>query len=327
MLKHSLLFSHNIGLFSCSSPEINRELKRWEGHAQNVEIIRDDYGIPHIFGKSDADAIFGLLYAQCEDDFPRVEQNYIWAIGRLAEVEGEEALYSDLRARLFMTREEAIEAYHKAPEWLKKLCQAFADGINYYLHTHPEVKPRLITRFEPWMPLYFSEGSIGGDIERVSLKGIQNFYSPQVEMEPVEALLELPYLQEPKGSNGIALSGKLTKSGNAMLLINPHTSFYFRGEVHVVSEEGLNAYGAVTWGQFFVYQGFNEKTGWMHTSTYTDVIDEFVEDIDYQEEKPVYRYGEQLRPVEQIPVKLRYQTQKVPQVPEVLPPFVRIMVQ
>jgi acyl-homoserine lactone acylase PvdQ len=307
MLKHSLLSLVILVLFSCSSPEINQELSRWEGQAENVEIIRDDYGIPHVFGKSDADAVFGLLYAQCEDDFPRVEQNYIWAIGRLAEIEGEEALYSDLRAHLFMTREEAIESYHKAPDWLKKLCQAFADGVNYYLHTHPDVKPRLITRFEPWMLLYFSEGSIGGDIERVSLKGIQNFYSPQLEMEPVEALLELPYLQEPRGSNGIAISGKLTKSGNAMLLINPHTSFYFRGEVHMVSEEGLNAYGAVTWGQFFIYQGFNEKTGWMHTSTYTDVIDEFVEVVDYQDEKPVYRYGEQYRPVEQFQVKLRYQ--------------------
>ena len=89
-------------------------------------------------------------------------------------------------------------------------------------------------------------------------------------------------LKEPSGSNGFAIAGKLTRSGNAMLLINPHTSFYFRGEVHVVSEEGLNAYGAVTWGQFFVYQGFNENTGWMHTSTYVDFIDEFVEDVSQQ---------------------------------------------
>jgi acyl-homoserine lactone acylase PvdQ len=296
--------------FSCASPEINRDLARWEQQAANVEIIRDDFGVPHIYGKSDADAVFGLLYAQCEDDFPRVEQNYIWAIGRLAEVEGEEAIYSDLRARLFMTREEAINKYQSAPEWLKKLCQAFADGVNYYLHTHPKVRPRLLTRFEPWMPMYFSEGSIGGDIERVSVEGIRIFYQQQLEMKPVEAQVffpsELYFLEEPQGSNGIALSGDLTRSGNTMLLINPHTSFYFRGEVHVVSEEGLNAYGAVTWGQFFVYQGFNEKTGWMHTSTYTDVIDEFVQDVQYKDGVPMYLYGDQLRPVKTSTLTLKY---------------------
>ena len=296
-----------IAVAACSAPEPQTELSRWEAHAANIEIIRDDFGVPHIYGKTDADAVFGLLYAQCEDDFNRVERNYIWAIGRLAEVEGEDALYSDLRARLFMTEEEAIANYENSPEWLKELCDAFADGINYYLHTHPEVEPRLLTRFEPWMPMYFSEGSIGGDIERVSTRKIREFYDDSesmAELVPEEETFS-PF-EEPKGSNGFAISGDLTESGNAMLLINPHTSFYFRGEVHVVSEEGLNAYGAVTWGQFFVYQGFNEKTGWMHTSTYTDVIDEFVETIVESEGGMQYRYGEELRDVEMLEVTLKY---------------------
>ncbi len=113
-------------------------------------------------------------------------------------------------------------------------------------------------------------------------------------------------MAEPQGSNGIAISGKLTETGNTMLLINPHTSFYFRGEVHVVSEEGLNAYGAVTWGQFFVYQGFNEKTGWMHTSTYTDVMDEFKETIVKNDDNLFYQYGEELRPVQSSEIVLKY---------------------
>ena len=291
-------------LLGCSTPSTNLELERWETHAANTTIIRDDFGVPHIYGKTDADAVFGMLYAQCEDDFPRVERNYIWAIGRLAEVEGEEALASDLRARLFMTEEQAIENYSNSPEWLRKLCEAFADGINYYLHTHPEVQPQLLTRFEPWMPMYFSEGSIGGDIERVSLEGIEEFYETQ--LEPSLAQVAEPLLDEPSGSNGIAISGDLTASGDAMLLINPHTSFYFRGEMHVVSEKGLNAYGAVTWGQFFIYQGFNEKTGWMHTSTYTDVIDEFVEDMVQEDGSKMYRYGDKLRPVQVSEVTLKY---------------------
>lgn len=276
--------------------------------AERVTIMRDDFGVPHIYGKTDADAVFGLLYAQCEDDFNRVEQNYIWATGRLAEVEGEEALYSDLRAKLFMTEDQAKANYEKSPAWLKQLCNAFADGVNYYLETHPKVTPKLLTHFEPWMPMYFSEGSIGGDIERIRTSKIKAFYEGNMEIPESEliALEKQEAMAEPQGSNGIAISGNLTQSGNAMLLINPHTSFYFRGEVHVVSEEGLNAYGAVTWGQFFVYQGFNEKTGWMHTSTYTDVMDEFKENITTLDDKLLYQYGEELRAVEVSEITLRY---------------------
>ncbi len=287
------------------------DLGRWQAQAANVTIIRDDFGIPHIYGKTDADAVFGMLYAQCEDDFNRVERNYIWAIGRLAEVEGEKELYSDLRAHLFMTEDEAKANYEKSPDWLKKLCDAFADGVNFYLHTHPEVKPKLLTRFEPWFPIYFSEGSIGGDIESISTEGIEAFYEDKEGMGMGNTNLRIGEFglrinDEPRGSNGFALSGKMTASGNAMLLINPHTSFYFRPEVHVVSEEGLNVYGAVTWGQFFVYQGFNEKTGWMHTSSYTDVMDEFVETVTEENGQFFYKYGTEKRPVIAKQVSLKY---------------------
>lgn len=288
------------------APATDPEVERLAARAEKVTIIRDDYGVPHIYADTDADAVFGLLYAQAEDDFPRVERNYYWAIGRLAEAEGEDALMSDLRARLYMTTEEAIAAYESAPEWLQELCIAFADGLNYYLETHPEVEPKVITRFEPWMPMFFFEGSIGGDIEQIPLDGIRAFYGGE-EGPPTIAAAALVRDYEPRGSNGFAIAGEHTASGDAMLLINPHTSFYFRGEVHVVSNEGLNAYGAVTWGQFFVYQGFNEDTGWMHTSTRLDFMDEFVEDIVRQDDGSLmYRYGEELRPVEVSEVTLRY---------------------
>lgn len=294
---------------ACSPEGSNPELVGWETQAENITIIRDDFGVPHIYGETDADAVFGLLYAQCEDDFRRVERNFTWAIGRLAESEGESMLYSDLRARLFMTEEEAKTYYESAPEWLKELCVAWADGINYYLYTHPEVKPKVIKKYEPWMTMYFTEGSIGGDIERVSTRKIKAFYDgiegkvAEINEPPSE---EEFGLIEPQGSNGFAISGDLTASGDAMLLINPHTSFYFRGEVHAVSEEGLNAYGAVTWGQFFVYQGFNENTGWMHTSTYTDVIDEFKETIIEKEDGLYYQYGDEQRAVNAKEVTLKY---------------------
>lgn len=295
-----------------SAAVTNAETLRQDTRAANVEIIRDDYGVAHIYGKTDADAVFGLLYAQAEDDFPRVERNYIWALGRLAEVEGEDALFSDLRARLYMTEIEAREAYASAPDWLKTLCIAFADGLNYYLRTHPEVQPKLLTRFEPWMPMYFFEGSIGGDIEQVPLAGITAFYDRSREdilaglpvVAPTPAVDEAE--AEPAGSNGIALAGRHTDSGSPLLLINPHTSFYFRSEYHMVSEEGLNAYGAVTWGQFFIYQGFNENTGWMHTSTHADFMDEFVEDVVQRNGQLLYRYGERLRPVSMATENLVY---------------------
>ena len=285
-----------------------QEVKRLEAQAKRVEIIRDDFGVPHIYGSRDADVVFGLLYAQCEDDFRRVERNYLWALGRLAELEGEKELYSDLRAQLYMTTAEAKDAYQKAPEWLKVLCVAFADGINYYLHTHPEVRPQVITHYEPWMPLFFFEGSIGGDLEQISTAQLKAFYEPKATLGmKQEEKMETPLLfEEPRGSNGIAIAPSLSESGNAMLLINPHTSFYFRPEVHVVSEEGLNAYGAVTWGQFFVYQGFNEKTGWIHTSTFVDFMDEFVEDVSQKNGTYSYRYGNDTRPVETQQITLKY---------------------
>ncbi len=286
------------------------ERARLEERAARVEIIRDDFGVPHIYGKTDADAVFGMLYAQAEDDFPRIERNYVWAIGRLAEVEGEAAIFSDLRARLYMTVQEAKAAYASAPDWLRALCDAWADGLNYYLLTHPDVQPKLLTRFEPWMPMFFSEGSIGGDIEQVPVEKIARFYGGDDAGQTIASAREIEARFAPAGgSNGFAIAGERTRSGNTMLLINPHTSFYFRGEVHVVSEEGLNAYGAVTWGQFFVYQGFNEKTGWMHTSTYVDFIDEFIEDVRQVEGGLVYRYGDETRPVEVSEVTLKYKTE------------------
>jgi acyl-homoserine lactone acylase PvdQ len=306
--RHLALLALLVTVAACSPKEQapgaagDPELDRLAAIAARVEIIRDDFGVPHIYGKTDAEAVFGMLYAQAEDDFPRIERNYIWATGRLAEVDGEAAIFSDVRARLYMTVDEAKAAYAAAPDWLQALCDAYADGLNYYLATHPDVEPALLERFEPWMPMYFFEGSIGGDIERISLDKIADFYGDETLVQaPVSA-----YDGVQNASNGFAIAGEHTRSGDAMLLINPHTSFYFRGEVHVVSEEGLNAYGAVTWGQFFVYQGFNENTGWMHTSTRVDFIDEFIEDVSEVDGKLVYRYGDEMRPVESYEVTLKY---------------------
>src|SRR6185312_12797581 len=165
------------------------EIARWKREAADVTIIRDDWGIAHVYGKTDADAVFGAEYAQAEDDFNRVETNYINAMGRLAEAEGESKIYQDLRMKLFIDPATLQKQYTQSPEWLQKLMNSFADGLNYYLYKHPEVKPRVITRFEPWMALSFSEGSIGGDIERVNLTQLEAFYgqSPATHQARVSA--------------------------------------------------------------------------------------------------------------------------------------------
>ena len=155
----------------------NPEVARWEREAGNVTIIRDDWGIAHVYGKTDADAVFGMEYAQAEDDFNRVETNYINAMGRLAETEGESKIYLDLRMKLFIDPVALKTQYAASPAWLKTLMDSFADGLNFYLYKHPEVKPRVIKHFEPWMALSFTEGSIGGDIERVNLNQLEAFYS------------------------------------------------------------------------------------------------------------------------------------------------------
>src|SRR5262245_39729266 len=166
------------------------QVQRWQVQAQNVTIVRDTWGIPHVHGKTDADAVFGLLYAQAEDDFNRVETNFLLSQGRLAEADGEKEIWRDLRMRLFIDPEDMKAKYETSPSWLKALMQAWADGLNYFLATHPRVHPRVLTRFEPWMALTFSEGSIGGDIERVSLGELQAFYESKQPPAPQTAQIE-----------------------------------------------------------------------------------------------------------------------------------------
>jgi len=271
---------------------------------RQVTITRDDWGVPHIRGRTDADAVFGAIYAQAEDDFGRIEDNYLKALGRTAEAEGEAAIWRDLRQRLFVDPVDLQVKYAESPAWLRTLMDAWADGLNVYLTTHPEVRPRVITRFEPWMALSFTEGSVGGDIGRVDLEALRAFYE-RAEAQSTEAAAA-PAFSEPSGSNGFAIAPSHTRDGHALLLINPHTAFYFRSELQMTSGEGLNAYGAATWGQFFIYQGFNPALGWMHTSTGADNVDAFAETIVRRPEGVFYRYGAEERPVRTSTVTVRY---------------------
>ncbi len=318
-----------LGCSSGGDTNTNPEVADWETMAEAVTITRDDWGIAHVHGPTDAHAVFGMIYAQAEDDFNRIEQNFLLSQGRLAEAEGEGEIWRDLRMRLFIDPAEMQALYEQSPPWLVDLMDAWADGLNYYLHTHPEVTPRVLDRFEPWMALTFSEGSIGGDIERVNLGQLEAFYDAlpgalesasraaaamrAVPLAPAtfaasEVVVEEPLVDfsEPEGSNGFAVAPKNTANGNALLLINPHTSFFFRSELHMSSDEGLNAYGAVTWGQFFIYQGFNEDAGWMHTSSGVDNIDEFLVTPSVSDDVVYYAFDGEAVPMETRDVSIAY---------------------
>jgi acyl-homoserine-lactone acylase len=299
-----IIFLFFLPIQLAAQPFSATEISRYTTQSKNITIIRDNWGVPHIYGKTDADAVFGLLYAQCEDDFKRVEMNYIEKLGRMSEIKGEIALQNDLYIKLIIDSAEAVADYKKSPLWLKKLLDAYADGINFYLYKHPEVKPALLNRFKPWYPLLWTDGSIGaistGDVTE---KDVANFYLG-TEAPAIAGVSMVE--KEPTGSNGFAIAPSKTASGNAILYINPHVTFYFRPEVHVISQEGLNAYGAVTWGQFFVYQGFNEYCGWMHTSSIVDVADLYTEKIIEKGGSFYYEYNKKLKPVTKKEITLGY---------------------
>ncbi|MBS1664397.1 MAG: penicillin acylase family protein [Bacteroidetes bacterium] len=331
-----------------AQPFSEQERRRYEAEAKAVTIIQDEWGVPHIYGKTDADVVFGLMYAECQNDFSRVEKNYLEMLGRQAEAYGENYLYTDVMMRLIYDSAQAVADYEKSPAWMHKLLDAFADGVNYYLYKHPDVHPLVLKRFEPWYALMFTDGSVSAtSTGGARLDEIKNFYSKNVVaavqkaqvLSPVERMVladrgmnvseqtesqgasEVRQEEElgtgqpgiglgedvlERGSNGFALSGFRTKSEATELYINPHVPFYFRMEVQLVSEEGLNTYGAVTWGQFFIYQGFNAHCGWMHTSSFADVADLYEEKVKQDGKGWVYEYEGHTKPVTVKPFTIYY---------------------
>ena len=311
-MKHLLLLLF-VPLVAAAQQSHPSDISRWQAHAAHVTIIRDNYGIPHIYGKTDADAVFGLLYAQCEDDFKRVEMNYIDKLGRLSEVNGEKDLYADLLTRLIIDTSEAKEDYKNSPAWLHQLMDAFADGVNYYLYKHPNTKPALLHHFEPWYALLWTDGSIGAiSTAGLGKKDLKEFYGNDDGMASINQHTSFDDdnintgEERLTGSNGFAFSPSITQNGNAILYLNPHVTLYFRPEVHIVSEEGLDVYGVVTWGQFFLYQGFNKHCGWMHTSSYVDVSDSYKEKVSKIGGKWVYEYEHQSKPITQKSITISY---------------------
>lgn len=252
-------------------------------YVRNVTIHRDEWGVPHIDGRRDADVVFGVAYAQCEDYFWQVEETYIQATGHFAEVVGEAGFDMDVQTAAFEIVRRSKQDFAGLSPKIRALCDAYAAGYNYYLEKNPEVTPRLITKFEPWYLLCY---------ERYMM--LQRLYgrshAPRGQLTSLAREMEAAI-----GSNAWAISGKRTKSGNAMLFVNPHQPWYGTGmftELHVRSEEGWNFSGSTFPGGPFPTMGHNEHLGWTHTVNEPDVADVYRVTFDHPDDPLKYRHGD-----------------------------------
>ena len=271
--------------------------------ARSVTIYRDVYGVPHVFGRTDASTVFGFAYAQAEDNFWRVEENFILSLGRGSEVYGQRMLNEDRLNHALEIPRLAREEYARLDKQMRSLCDAFAAGFNYYLVVHPEVRPRLLSRIEPWYTLAF----IRYNYYQNGFARDRIFRDPGVQMVATDTGADL---REHTGSNGWVLGPSKSASGHALLFINPHLPFFGSGQVyegHLHSEEGWNFTGYTRFGFPLPYVGHNENGGWVSTDNAGDMTDVYVETFDDPARPLAYKYGNEHRlateRVEEIRVK------------------------
>ncbi len=254
--------------------------------AKSVTIYRDTYGVPHVFGRTNASTVFGFAYAQAEDNFWRVEENFIQALGRISEVYGDVdgSLDEDRLNHALEIPRLAREEYSRLDPEMRALCDAFAAGFNFYLSRHPEVRPRLLTQIEPWYTLAF-----------IRYNYYQNGFArdPAIRGE-LQTARDDRGLPSNVGSNGWVVGPSRSKSGHAMLFINPHLPFFGSGQVyegHVHSDEGWNFTGYTRFGFPLPYVGHSDYLGWVSTDNAADLVDVYAETFDDPAQPLAYRYG------------------------------------
>lgn len=286
-----------LALFFCHAHAVANPQKL----ARSVTIYRDIYGVPHVFGRTDASTVFGFAYAQAEDNFWRVEENFIHALGRASELYGEKTLDEDRLNRALEIPRLAREEYARLDRHMRSLCDAYAAGFNYYLARHPEVRPHLLTTIEPWYTLAF-----------IRYNYYQNGFARDRSLRRITlqtAAIEND-LREHTGSNGWVIGPSKSATGHAMLFINPHLPFFGSGQVyegHVHSDEGWNFTGYTRFGFPLPYVGHNENGGWVSTDNAADLADVYMETFDDPARPLAYKYGKEYRlateRVEEIRVK------------------------
>ncbi len=308
LLLLSLLFCAALLPAATQAPE--------ERLARSVTIIRDTWGVPHVYARTDAGVVFGLMYAQAEDNFWQVEENYIRALGRAAEVYGERELVSDLLMRAFEVERLAKEEYQRSSPDIRRICDAYAAGLNWYLARNPQVRPRLLERFEPWF-IFAAERGDGPRSARGASRDVEAIRRAFPEITAAGAaptafnLQPLPAPDPEEGSNMWAVRPARSASGRALLFINPHMTFFGgsqRYEAHLHSRERLRVSGFAIIGTPYIRSGHNERLGWSHTNNYADIADAWMEKFDDPARPLAYRYGDGYRTATEWTAEVRVKT-------------------
>lgn len=272
-----------------------------EDYAKQVTIRRDEWGVPHVSGPTDASCVFGVAYATCEDHFWQVEETMLQVTGRYASAVGEPGVDNDLKVALFEIVSKSKADYEKMDPKFKAFCDAYAAGYNYYLKMHPEVKPRGITNYEPYFMLCYERGLM-------MMRLLGHAHAPQAKLSPLAE-----ELRKHEGSNAWAINGEHTRDNTTMLFINPHQPWFGTGmwtEVHVTSDEGWNMSGAVFPGGPFPTMGFNGNLGWAYTVNEPDCGDVYRLTFDKTDDKLAYKYGDSYKHAEEWKDTIRVKTEK-----------------
>lgn len=303
--------------FICSCDNINKE-----GSLDNKEVTlyRDEFGIAHVHGATDKSTAFGFAYAQAEDNFTLIEGNYIRAIGRSSEIIGEQGILDDWLNRSLEIVELSKKELPQLSTQVQAVCEGYADGLNYYLETHPNTKTQLLQKFEPWHILAFIRYIY---YQRVLLQ----YYSkiPKSTFKegfkslneiPNQLLSDLHFINTKipgEGSNSWAINGVKSLNGHPILLINPHLSFYGTGQVyegHVMSDSGWNFSGYTRFGFPFPYVGFNENIAWASTDNKADLVDAYIEAFKKTKDSLSYKYDNKWIKAEQWKDTIQIKTTK-----------------
>ncbi len=243
----------------------------------SAKIVRDRYGVPHIYGDTDEDAFFGFGYAQAEDHLEDMIINYYTAMGRLSEAVGEKGLRSDkivLTFRIPIIVEEEIKGY---PDEILSLLDAFSSGVNLYIEKHRNWLPDWIADFR------VDREAIVSLSKYIALSRSLSALKSELEKSEIPGSLSLSLNLASKDlSNEMAIGPQRSASGSPILIGDPHlpwTGMNRWYEAHIVSDEGLNMYGATFYGLPLLFIGFNEHVAWTMTRNSPDLADIFVEKI------------------------------------------------
>ncbi len=233
-------------------------------NTQNIEIVRDDFGVPHIFGKTDAEVAYGLAWAHAEDDFKTIQQTMLAGKGMLGKYLGKDGAPIDYVVGLLRCRELAKEKINTLSPEFTKVAQGYLDGLNSYARQHPE-EVLVKKSFPASMEDYLSSVALSLSVISGVDSEIKKILSRNIE--PSEDI---------KGSNAFAIAPWKTTTGESFLNINSHqplegpVAWY---EAHLHSEEGWNIIGGLFPGGCVIFHGTNENLGWAHTVNHQDKID------------------------------------------------------